>query len=411
MKQSRISTNIIMLYLVSFTQLALPLVTLPYLTRVLSVDDYGVVSYVKSITVYIIAIIEFGYLLSGTRDVVKAKEDKKQLGIIIGRITMAKLILSFAAFLILLMMIVLIPLLRRHSLFTILSFGTPFLSIFLFDYLFRGLEKMQIITYRFLIMKGISTALTFLVIKGDAQLLFIPILDILGSLVATLWIKAEIRKMGIHFQWDKWQNVWQSLRISFVYFISNIASTAFGALNTLIVGIYLTTKDVAYWGLIMALIGAVQSMYTPISDGIYPRMLKQKSLHLLNKILLFFIPLLIIGALFTYFGAHLIMLLLGGDKYGVAANYLQLCIPLLVISFFGVIFGWPALGAIDKVKETTNTTIIAAIVQVVGLGGLIIGNVFSLTLLIIVRTLSEGVMVVLRVSYLYRFRYLFMHKV
>ncbi len=403
----KVTNNIVMLYVLNITQLALPLVTLPYLTRVLSVSGYGIVSYVKSLIIYVTLIIEFGYLLSGTREVVNARHDRYQLGLIMGRITEAKLLLSLLAFIALLGMTMIIPLLHRYPLFTILSFGTPFLSIFLFDYLFRGLERMSIITYRFLIMKGISTALTFIVIHGDRQLLLIPVLDIFGSLVAVVWVYHEIRKMGLKLHFDHLASVWHSLRVSFTYFVSDVASTAFGALNTLFVGIYLSAADVAYWGLIMTMIGAVQSMYTPISDGIYPHMIATKSLHLLGKILLLFTPLLAIGGLIAYFGAHLIMLIIGGSKYLVAANYLQKCVPLLIISFYALIFGWPALGAIDKVKETTITTLIAAGLQVAGLALLIVSGNFNLPLLIFVRTLTEISMAGLRMIYLWRFRNLF----
>lgn len=403
----RVTNNIVMLYILNITQLALPLVTLPYLTRVLSVSGYGIVSYVKSLIIYATLIIEFGYLLSGTREVVNAKSDKQKLGLIMGRITEAKLLLSLVAFAALLGMIAVVPLLHRYPIFTILSFGTPFLSIFLFDYLFRGLERMEIITYRFLIMKSISTVLTFVLIHGDQQLLLIPLLDVLGSLVAIIWVWHEIRKMGIHIKFDRLVNVWDSFKVSFTYFISNVASTAFGALNTLFVGIYLSAADVAYWGLIMTMIGAVQSLYTPISDGIYPHMIATKSLCLLGRIVLLFTPLLVLGGIIAYFGAHLIMLIIGGSKYLIAAQYLRKCVPLLVISFYALIFGWPALGAIDKVRETTITTLVAAALQVIGLFLLIISHHFTLPLLILVRTLTEAVMAGMRMGYLWRFRKLF----
>ena len=97
-----------MLYIMNITQLVLPLITLPYLTRVLSVDGYGVVSYVKSIIIYATLVIEFGFLLSATREVVKVKNDPHKLGLVIGRTTVAKLILSLVAFVILLVMTMMI---------------------------------------------------------------------------------------------------------------------------------------------------------------------------------------------------------------------------------------------------------------------------------------------------------------
>ncbi|MEE6642693.1 oligosaccharide flippase family protein [Limosilactobacillus pontis] len=402
--KKKVTNNIVMLYIMNATQLLLPLVTLPYLTRVLSVEGYGVVSYVKSLMVYVTLIIEFGYLLSGTKEILESKNDKKKLSYIISKITISKILLSLLAFVVLLFMIFFIPLLRRFTLFTILSFFTPFLSIFIYDYFFRGIEKMQVITIRYLIMRGTATVLTFIFVKGEAQLILIPILDIIGSVIAVVWVNIEVKKMGISFSSVKLKDIISSLFTSFTYFISNAASTAFGALNTLLVGIYLSPKDVAYWGVVMTLVGAVQTMYSPISDGIYPRMIETKSLKLFWKVLLFFVPLLVIGSLVTYFGAPIILSIIGGAKYKVAYLYLQQSVPLLVISFFSILFGWPLLGAINKVKEVTFSTILTALLQVLGLFMLILLGKFSITTILFLRSITELFMALVRMTYVYRYR-------
>ena len=213
--------------------------------------------------------------------------------------------------------------------------------------------------------------------------------------------------MGLTIQFDSLKAVLKSIRESFTYFISDIVSTVFNALNTLLIGIYLDSTSVAYWGVIMTLITAVQSMYTPISDGIYPHMLKAKSLRLLYKIIALFTPLLIIGGLITYFGSNIIMLLIGGKKYINASVYLEMCVPLLISSFFSMLFGWPTLGAIRKVRETTFTSILAACVQILGLFLISIFNCFNLISIIILRTIAELTIMVSRMLLVYKFKFLF----
>ncbi len=396
-----------MLYILNFTQLALPLVTLPYLTRVLSVNSYGVVSYVKSIMAYATLIIEFGFMFSGVNDVVNAHDDKEKLGKILYRITLAKLILSIFSFIILIVMILTIPLLHKYPLFTILSFIPSFLSIFLFDYLFRGLEEMQIVTFRFLIAKSISTILTFIVIKNDNQLLLLPILDIIGSGVAVLWVQYEINRLNLKLKQDSLGNIFKAIQNSFTYFVSDLAGTVFVPLNTFFVGLILAPKDIAYWGVLTSILSAIQSLYSPISNGIYPRMIATKSLSLFLKIIFIFIPCLVGGSLITFFGADLIVSIIGGTKYIPAALYLKESIPQIVISFFSILCGWPLLGAINKIKENTLTTGIAAVTQVIGLTILIISKHFSLTTLIIIRTLAELTLPISRSLFAYKYKELF----
>ena len=66
MKQKNVLKNIIMLYGMSIAKIVFPLLTLPYLTRVLSVESYGVVSYVKAVMQYMQLGVDFGFMLSGT---------------------------------------------------------------------------------------------------------------------------------------------------------------------------------------------------------------------------------------------------------------------------------------------------------------------------------------------------------
>lgn len=404
----QVSKNVIMLYVMNITQLVLPLVTLPYLARVFSLNIYGVVSYTKNVMIYVNLFIEFGYLLFGTKEVVEAREDKKKLGQIIGEITQAKIVLSFSSLVVMTVMIFSIDMLHEHIFFTYMMVIPQILSIFLYDYLFRGLEKMQIITVRFLIMRGISTLLTFIVVRDNADMILIPFLDILGTLIAVVWVNFEIKKLGIKLEIVGVKKVMESLRGSLTYFTSNIATTAFSAFNTIVVGIILGPTKVAFWTMLMSLVIGVQGLYSPISDGIYPHMIKTKSLSLFRKILLIFSPILILGCLFTFTFARFIVSLIGGHKYVVMYPLLQLSVPLLFVSFYSILCGWPLLGAINKVKQTTLTTLIASFCQVMGVALLAVSGTLTLPSLVILRIISESVLLLSRLFVFYRNRQLYM---
>lgn len=401
------ANNVIMLYIMNIAQIVMPLITLPYLARILSVSNYGVVSYVKSIMVYANLIMQFGFLLSGTRKIVEARGNLAKIGKIVGCLTQARMILSIIAFIVLSIMITSIKILRENAIFTLLMFIPIFLDAFLFEFLFRGLEKMHIITMRYLVTKSISTFLTFVVIRTNSDMIFLPVLDIFASFVAILLIHFELKKLKIHIYKDSLRNSIRALRESFVYFISEMSSTVFNALNTVLVGIFLAHRDIAFWGLVLTFIGAVQSLYYPVSDGIYPEMVKSHNIKLFNRILLIFTPLIIIGCLIVYFGASIIMFIIGGTKYVDAAYLLRASIPLLFILFYSIICGWPLLGAINKNREVTFTTIVGAIFQVLGLLVLIFTHNFNLLAVLIVRTLSEYVILFSRLKLFWKYRSLF----
>lgn len=402
--KNNVVKNTTMLYILNITKLVLPLLTLPYLTRVFSVEAYGVTTYVKSIMSYLQILIDCGFILSGTKDIVRLNGDKEKIGKITGDVILGKVILSTISLVALMILIFFIPILKENIIFTLLSFIPVCLTTFLLDFLFRGLEQMKVITYRFLIMKGISTVLTFILVKNDNDMLLIPLLDIIGSMVAIFWINSTLKKMEIHIIHGSLKEIILNLKDSFNYFISTVASSAFGALNTVIVGLYLSKSDVAYWSLVLQLVTAVQALYSPILDGIYPQMVRDKKLKLIKNVLLIFTPVVIIGCIFTHYVAPFVMLIVGGHKYVSQAYLLRLMIPILFFSFYSMLFGWPMLGAIDKVKETTITTIVASFVQVLGLIILIFSGKFTLISLTVLRSITEFVMLAYRVYYCWKYR-------
>ena len=393
-----------MLYIMNIAKMIFPLITLPYLTRVLSVPGYGVVSYVKAIMQYMQLIVDFGFLLSGTKDIVLVQGEKDKIDHEVGNIFLARLLLVGIAFLGLCLITPLIQILRENMLFTMLSFVVVALTVFLMDFYFRGIERMEIITIRFVVMKGIAAALTFAFVHNDNDILWIPVLDIIGSLVAVALVWIELQKLNVHLKFDGLSASLKKLKDSAVYFFSDMATTAFNALNTVLIGIYINKTDVAFWSLCMQLIGAVQSLYTPITSGIYPQMMRSRNRRLIQKTMIIFMPIICVGCVFTFFVAKYALLIVGGEKYVAAENTLRLLIPVLFFSFPSMLYGWPTLGAINKQRETTMTTIISAVFQVTMILLLIVFDRVDLVSVAILRGCTEAVLLALRFGTYWKYR-------
>lgn len=409
MKMSKVATNTFMLYIMSIAKLIFPLLTLPYLTRVLSEDMYGYVSYVKSCMTYVQLFIDFGFILSSVKDIVNANGDKEKIGHIVGDTVVAKLLLAAASGVAVYGMWLFIDILQMNNLFLVLSFIGVATTAFLADFLFRGIEKMHYITYIYLAAKAISIVLTFLLVKGDGEILWIPILDVLVNVLSAVISLAIIGKLKIKIRISGLRVCFGMIRKSFTYFLSNMATTAFTALNTILIGIYITDlTEVAHWSLCLSIISAIQGLYSPICNGIYPHMIKEKSLRFIHKILGIFMPIVVAGCLFSFCLAKTALIIVGGEKYAEASLLFRCMIPILFFSFPAQVYGWPTLGAIGKVKETTATTIIAAVAQVVGLIVLIKCNAFTTIALAVLRGLTEAVLMFMRMFMTYKNRDLFL---
>lgn len=388
-QKSQVTKNIVVLMLLNIVKILLPFITLPYLARVLTTDCYGTVAYVKAIMGYMQLLVDFGFLLSATKHIAEQANNKEEMGRIVGDITVARSIIAAIGMVVLLVITVLIPIVRENVLFTFLSYIAVVLTIFLMDFVFRGIEKMEIITYRFLIMKLLSTTLTFVFIKGDSDILWIPILDIIGSVAAIILVFFQMRKEGIRIQFCGVRNCFFYIKESFIYFLSNIASTSFNAFNTIVMGLYMSKTDVAYWSICIQCISAVLALVNPVSDAIYPEMVKTKSKRLLRNIVKLFIPIVAMCCIAAYFLAPMGLYLVAGEKYLNAVNLFRLLIPVIMLGFLSILFGWPTLGAIGRVKETTMTTVFSVIFQVISIVIVAVTGVISLYIVAVIRCVTE----------------------
>ena len=220
MKVDRISfiKNTSSLYILNIVKLLFPLLTLPYLTRVLSLDAYGMVTYVKALIAYVQLVIDFGFMLSATKNIVNACANPSKIGRIVGDTLAEKIFLSIISILIYSILMWQIPIMRENILFSVLYLLATVTNIFIFDFLFRGIEKMHAVAIPYVVSKTIITVLTFIVVKDDSSILWIPILEGVGNLVAAVVSYGFLHHYGIKLSFSDLP-VWvKDLKESFIYF-------------------------------------------------------------------------------------------------------------------------------------------------------------------------------------------------
>mgnify|MGYP003010513076 FL=1 len=262
--------NSLCLYLLSFTKLIVPFLTLPYLTRVLSVDCYGTIAYVKSLMGYVQLIIDFGFLLSVTKAITELKKanDWYRISTIVITTTFTRIFLGTVSLFIICMLTAVIPILKNNLLYVILIFISVFITIFWMDFLFRGIEQMKILSFRFFVSKIIATILIFCLIKSDEDLVLMGVIEILGSLIAAGCSMIEIVKLKLQFIIPSFKQCLHILFDSLSYFMSNFSTTAFTLMVTFLAGLYLDSSNVAFWSLALQIVVGIQSFYTPILDAL-----------------------------------------------------------------------------------------------------------------------------------------------
>lgn len=393
--------NTFFLYIMTGAKFVLPLIITACLTRRLGPDAYGVISYLTPVMGYFILLFDFGFNFSATKKIAQHRADPVLIEKTIAAVYTAKILLVLAGFLPLMLLLLCIDLLRQYVLLTVLYYLSTAAQIFIPDFLYRGLEKMEGVTTRYILAKLITAVLIFLAVRDDGGLILVPLAYLIGTLAAALHTNHHmVKKLGYRVALAGLREAAAELRESGIYFVSTFASTALSVTSTFVMGIVgMPTAQIAYWGVAFQVVQAVQAMYDPITTSIYPHVAGKRDHKFVLRITLCLLPLVAAGCVLLYWLAGLAVKIIAGSAYLAAVPVLQALTPMLLFSFVAQMLGFPLLGALGRERQASFTTLVAAGAQILGLVGLALSHHFTLLSLALLRNVTELIFMILRIYF------------
>lgn len=393
--------NTFFLYIMTGAKFVLPLIITACLTRRLGPDAYGVISYLTPVMGYFILLLDFGFNFSATKKIAQHRADPVLIEKTIAAVYTAKILLVLAGFLPLMLLLLCIDLLRQYVLLTVLYYLSTAAQIFIPDFLYRGLEKMEGVTTRYILAKLITAVLIFLAVRDDGGLILVPLAYLIGTVAAALHTNHHmVKKLGYRVALAGLREAAAELRESGIYFVSTFASTALSVTSTFVMGIVgMPTAQIAYWGVAFQVVQAVQAMYDPITTSIYPHVAGKRDHKFVLRITLCLLPLVAAGCVLLYCLAGLAVKIIAGSAYLAAVPVLQALTPMLLFSFVAQMLGFPLLGALGRERQASFTTLVAAGAQILGLVGLALSHHFTLLSLALLRNVTELIFMILRIYF------------
>ncbi len=390
--------NTFYLYILTASNYFFGVVTIPFQTRILGPDLFGVIAFATAICVYFNLFLDFGFLLSGTKSVSEAVKNNRDLSLLLSSIIWSKLILFCALVVIFLFITLYVNEFQQY--FDVLSLYliVALLNSLLPDFLYRGLENMSILTYRAVITRGLFTLLIFIFLKKEEQYILIPLFQICGSFAAIVWTWLDIHNnLKINFVKTTIKDIKNVLRESSQYFLSRIATTIYNGVNTLIISFSLPMSIVGLYTSGTKFRTLLNQIESPICDSIYPYMTRTHDFKKFFKILYIgqIAVMLICIALFIW--AKEICVIVFGDKFADAGIILRLTIPIMAFGYIGKMLGFPALTPIGLQKWANLSNVIAMINQLIVLSILFVFEAVNVRNLILATIMSEYIGIGVRV--------------
>lgn len=380
----------------------LPLITLPYLVKVLGVENFGLLNFSLAIIMYFNILVSFGFELSATREISMNKNNVKKISEIFISVMIIKTIMAIVSILILMILILLFDMFSENAMLYFVTFGLVIGNVVFPSWFFQGMERMKYITYINVISKVAFTVLIFVLVKDSADYIYVPILNSLGAIFGglySLWLIFKLFNIRLFIPNKK--IIFTQLKDSYHFFLSRVANNGSRYFATTIIGIYFGNVVVGYYSMVEKLFYSFMSLGGIVSQTIYPYMSRTRNINFFKKIFLIIIIVSIVILVPVIYFNELLLL----TVFNIQSEMLS---KIFIIVFSGSIFGiasalvgYPLLAAFGHIKYANNSLIYTSFIYVTYIFGaaFIFKDIYLVSSSLVVYTL---VGLIFRIYYIHK---------
>lgn len=249
--------------------LVVPLITAPYLSRVLGADGVGVSSYTLSIVSYFILVANIGITSYGSREIAMARDSKKEMSKIFWELFVLKIftgLISLTGYLCFLFVQT-----KYNIIFQIMALNI-LANIFNIVFLYQGLEDYKMISIRNIIVKISCTAAVFIFVKEKSDLNIYILLHSISLVLSSVILWGRLHKIVDRVPLKELK-VAHHFKNTLIYFLPQIATQIYTVLDKTMIGVI--TKEEAengFYEQAHKLIHVCQTVLTSLNSVMYPRM-------------------------------------------------------------------------------------------------------------------------------------------
>ena len=368
----RFLSNFFSLSVLQGANYILPLITLPYLVRVLGPERYGLIAFAQAFIQYFSILTDYGFNLSATREVSIYRDDKEKVSEIFSSVMIIKFCLLILSFVIMTILVFSFGKFRQDWLIYYLTFGMVLGQVLFPVWFFQGMERMKYITYLNITAKLIFTVAIFVFIHQASDYIYVPFLNFMGSLVAgVLSLRIVFKDFDVNFKLPSTADIRHHLKEGSIMFVSTVAISFYTASNTFLLGLFTNNAVVGFYSAAEKIVKALQGLLTPFSQAIYPVFSKLysehkiKAQHALKKILLIAGVFALAISLAGYILSPIIIKLFFGEAFSPSINIMQILVFIVFAIGINNILGIQGLVAFGFTKEFTFSVSIASAIHII----------------------------------------------
>lgn len=370
-KTKSVKMNMIMNAILTMSSFIFPLVTFPYVSRILLPVGTGKVSFATSVISYFSMFAQLGIPTYGVRACAKVRDDKEKLSRTVHEIMFINLFMCVIAYTALFVSIQFVPRFRQDKLLLMVVSSTILLNSIGVEWLYKSLEQYSYITVRSIIFKFIALVFMFLFIHEEKDYVIYGGISIFASSASGILNFINLRRY-IFFKPMGGYNIKKHIKMVVVFFAMSVATTIYTHLDTVMLGFMKSDIETGYYSAAVKIKSILVGVVTAASGVLLPRVTyyiqngnNDDFIRIAKKTLNF---VFIIGASFAVYFiifAHEGIYFLSGSAYENSIVPMQVIMPTVLLIGLTNVMGIQMMVPLGKEKLVLYSEIAGAVINLI----------------------------------------------
>ncbi len=369
-------------YVLNLTNIVLgiifPLITFPYVTRILSPSGIGQVQFYSTIIEYVNLFSSLGIPLYAVRAIAKVRDDKEKRNILTAEILTLHLILSVIGYIAIGVLAFSIAKIHENiPIFCILSLSIALNTIGT-QWFFQAVEDFKYITIRSLIVRIVSLILLFIMVRDGDDLLQYSIVLTCGSAGNNIFNFIRLRKYVSADVFRCKLRPFNHVAPAFKIFLLNVTVGIYTQLSAVLLGFLQSNEAVGYYAMPQKIVTVILTIVIALSGVLLPRLSNfvgngdsQQFKNLGDKAISFVLALTLPITVGLVLLSKPITLVLFGDTYLQSYPVLIIWAPIISIIGLSQVYGKSILYSTGHEVLMTICTLLGMLVYlVIGIPGI-----------------------------------------
>lgn len=370
--KSKLIKNFSSLTVLQISNYLFPLITVPYLVRVLGVENYGLANFVIAFTAYFITFSDYGFNLSATREAALNKNNKNELSIIFNSVLLIKLVLFISGFILFSAIVFSFVVFSKNYILYLIAFGSVLGNVLFPSWFFQGIERMNLISIFSIIIKILFVISIFLFVKSVNDVDLYLIINSASSLIlGTVTIFYVYSKLNIKFLIPSKDNLLYQLKEGYHIFLSTLSINLYTTSNTFLLGLLAGNQAVGIFSGANKIREAYQGLLGNFGRTFYPHISKQfienrsKAFSQIKKYSVVVVGLSLVSGLLLFVLAPQIIRTVLGPDFSEAVSVFQILAFVPAIIMISNIAGIQIMLNLGYKKEFNRIIFSAALFNII----------------------------------------------